>query len=102
MGNGKAPAERRDLCKEEPLGLINRYIVPGDTVVEPGHLLLMGDCSSVSVDGRVWGSIDTDYIVGRPMVRTWPTDRMALRIPDLPKGGSTSTLPPSSSAATAQ
>lgn len=83
--NGQVPAERRDLCKEEPLRLIERYIEPGEKVVEPGHVLLMGDCSSVSVDGRVWGSIDTDYIVGRPMVRTWPTTRMTTRIPDLPK-----------------
>jgi len=83
--NGEVPAERRDLCKEEPLGLIEKYIEPGEQVVESGHVLLMGDCSSVSVDGRVWGSIDTDYIVGRPMVRTWPTTRMTTRIPDLPK-----------------
>merc|ERR1712238_442854 len=46
----------RNLCGAEPLGLIKRYIKPGITVVPAGNVLLLGDCSSVSVDGRVWGT----------------------------------------------
>lgn len=73
----------RNLCGGEPLGLIKKYIKPGVMVVPPGKVLLLGDCSSVSVDGRVWGTLDTNEIMGRPMLRTWPASKMS-KIPDLP------------------
>lgn len=73
----------RSLCTAEPLGLIKKYVKPGVTVVPPNKVLLLGDCSSVSVDGRVWGTLDTNDIVGRPILRTWPPSKMS-KIPDLP------------------
>jgi len=73
----------RNLCDAEPLGLIKRYVKPGTMVVPPGRVLLLGDCSSVSVDGRVWGTLNTKEIVGRPIVRTWPPSKMH-KIADLP------------------
>jgi len=90
--NHKPTGVRRDLCDAEPTKLIERYIEPGDSIVEKDHVLLLGDCGAVSVDGRVWGTIKTSNIVGRPMVRTWPTSRMST-IPSLPKYDVLSTIP---------
>jgi signal peptidase I len=67
---------RRDLCEAEPLRLIEKYIEPSeDNVVEPKKVFVMGDCSSVSVDSRVWGSLESRNIIGRPIVRLWPLNR---------------------------
>mmetsp|Transcript_26911 Transcript_26911/g.59085 ORF Transcript_26911/g.59085 Transcript_26911/m.59085 type:complete len:631 (-) Transcript_26911:1436-3328(-) len=69
-------AGRRDLCEAEPLRLIEKYIEPSkDQIINPKEVFVMGDCSSVSVDSRVWGPLDADNIVGRPIVRLWPFDR---------------------------
>merc|ERR1712238_473974 len=90
----------RNLCGAEPLGLIKRYIKPGITVVPAGNVLLLGDCSSVSVDGRVWGTLNTKEIVGRPVVRTWPPSRAGTKIADLPTTTSTSTTTSSATTST--
>lgn len=67
---------RRDFCETEPLRLIEKYIQPTqEQRVNSDEVFVMGDCSSVSVDSRVWGSLKTENIVGRPIVRLWPLDR---------------------------
>jgi signal peptidase I len=64
---------RRDLCEAEPLRLIERYIQPvQDEVIDDKEVFVMGDCSSVSVDSRVWGPLETKQIVGKPILRLWP------------------------------
>ena len=69
-------AGRRDLCESEPLRLIEKYIEPSkDRIIDPKEVFVMGDCSSVSVDSRVWGPLDAGNIVGRPIVRLWPLER---------------------------
>jgi signal peptidase I len=45
-------------------------------VVPPDNVLVLGDCGNVSVDSRVWGPLPTSNLVGRPLVRIWPMDRM--------------------------
>ena len=68
--------EQRDLCEAEPLRLIEKYIQPSkDQTINPKEVFVMGDCSSVSVDSRVWGPLETKNIVGRPIIRLWPLDR---------------------------
>ena len=97
--------ERRDLCEAEPLGLIRKFLPPppqqpaalegegasqGEegaiTAAEPvdtnrystvpsDDLFLMGDCSDVSVDSRVWGTLSEQEVVGRPALRVWPLGR---------------------------
>jgi signal peptidase I len=48
----------------------NNKVIPHDNV------LVLGDCGNVSVDSRVWGPLPTSNLVGRPLVRIWPMDRM--------------------------
>ena len=42
---------RRNLCDAEPLGLIRKYVKPDVAIVPRGRVMLLGDCSSVSVAG---------------------------------------------------
>ena len=82
--NGKSTEGRRDLCEEEPLKLIERFIQPVDKQeIKNDEVFVLGDCSSVSVDSRVWGPLTRDDIVGRPVFRVWPMDRWGA-VPALP------------------
>ncbi|GKY99891.1 hypothetical protein MPSEU_000942700 [Mayamaea pseudoterrestris] len=86
--NGKdVTKDRRDLCVAEPLRLIERYIEPHDGVnpliVPPNQVVVLGDCASVSIDSRVWGTLPFSDIVGRPILRLWPLSRFGA-VPDLP------------------
>jgi len=67
---------KRDLCEEEPLKLIEKYIEPRlEETIGQKEVFVMGDCSSVSIDSRVWGPLQTEQIVGKPIVRIWPLER---------------------------
>lgn len=81
--NGKDTGGNRDLCAVEGSRLIQQYIQPTTTVIGKNEVGVLGDCSAVSIDSRVWGPLPTTDIVGRPLVRLWPLDRFG-GIPDLP------------------
>jgi len=82
--------EQRNFCEEEPLKLIERFIEPVDNQVIPeGQVFVLGGCSSVSVDSRVWGPLSNDNIVGRPVIRIWPLSRWGT-VPALPIMSTTS------------
>lgn len=74
--DGDVYVDGREL--EEP------YLPPGtetNGIEEPldipaGHLLVMGDNRGNSQDGRVFGPIDEDTIVGRAFMVMWPPGRM--------------------------
>jgi signal peptidase I len=47
------------------------HIVDGDLVVPPGSVFAMGDNRTESLDGRYWGFVPRENIVGRPMFVYW-------------------------------
>ncbi len=56
------------------------HIQDGDLVVPPGRVFAMGDNRTESLDGRYWGFVPRENIVGRPMFVYWsfetPADQM--------------------------
>jgi signal peptidase I len=66
---------RRDVCAAEPLRLIEKYVKPNEQVLGKDEVFVLGDCSSVSIDSRVWGPLPSSEIVGRPIMRLWPLER---------------------------
>ena len=40
--------------------------------VRPGHYLVLGDNTLMSLDSRVWGDISRGNLIGRVLVRYWP------------------------------
>ena len=79
------PNGQRDLCDTEPIGLIKKFLpnTIQETVLPPRTVEVLGDCSSVSIDSRVWGELPTTDIVGRPIIRLWPLSKFG-KIPNLP------------------
>ena len=91
--NGKPVSGKRDLCEEEPLRLIQKYVKPVDKLeISKDQVFVMGDCSSVSVDSRVWGPLNKEDIVGRPILRIWPLGSL----------GSVPAIPPSTASVNGQ
>lgn len=95
--NNDKSAAARDQCDAEPLGLIRPYIARARqqqqqlqqqpfpvgnnrnddddafvSVLPPGTLAVLGDCSAVSIDSRIWGPLPIENVVGRPVVRLFP------------------------------
>jgi signal peptidase I len=61
------------------------YLVDGVTTdnlprqeIPDGHLFVMGDNRGDSADGRVFGPIDEDTIVGRAFIKVWPLTEISL------------------------
>ncbi|CAB9501497.1 Thylakoidal processing peptidase [Seminavis robusta] len=96
--NGVAAKGRRDLCEEEPLKLIERYVQPVDKQdIKKDQVFVLGDCSSVSVDSRVWGPVNKNEIVGKPLFRIWPVERWG-PIPRIPTNDDAGSIPIEASA----
>jgi signal peptidase I len=51
--------------------LMSNFIKDGDLVVPPDSYFAMGDNRDVSYDGRYWGFIPRENIIGRPMFIYW-------------------------------
>jgi hypothetical protein len=66
----------------EPLKLIEKYVIAGETVLKNDEVFVQGDCSFVSIDSRVWGPLKFNQIVGKPLFRIWPLEKFG-RVPDL-------------------
>lgn len=56
------------------------HIVNGDLVVPPGAVFAMGDNRTESLDGRFWGFVPRENIVGRPMFVYWSFETPANEI----------------------
>lgn len=77
----KATGPDRNMCSDEPLRLIDRLLEngKGKEIEELGinDVYVLGDCKAVSVDSRVFGTLPKENIVGRPIARIWPLNRLA-------------------------
>ena len=75
----------RSLCDDEPLRLIDRLLENGKgkdiEALSVEDTYVLGDCKAVSVDSRVFGKLPKKNIVGRPVARIWPLDRLKLGSP---------------------
>jgi signal peptidase I len=56
------------------------HIVDGELVVPPGAVFAMGDNRTESLDGRFWGFVPRENIVGRPMFVYWSFETPADQI----------------------
>ena len=56
------------------------HIVGDDLVVPPGKVFAMGDNRTESLDGRYWGFVPRENIVGRPMFVYWSFETPADQI----------------------
>mmetsp|Transcript_18279 Transcript_18279/g.38221 ORF Transcript_18279/g.38221 Transcript_18279/m.38221 type:complete len:637 (-) Transcript_18279:1405-3315(-) len=75
----------RNLYADEPLQLIEKYLENGNgkdfDKLGDDDVYVLGDCKAVSVDSRVFGILPKENIVGKPMARIWPLDRIKLSGP---------------------
>jgi len=70
---------------EPPMKLDETYLSPGlrtgpDITVELGlgEYFVLGDNRGNSSDSRVWGTLRSDLIIGRAIVRLWPPQRLSI------------------------
>lgn len=54
------------------------YIAEKGIYVKDGYVLPLGDNRDNSHDGRAWGLVKTNKILGKPLFRFWPLDRMGV------------------------
>ncbi len=57
-----------------------KYVQNGDLVVPPGKVFALGDNRTESLDGRYWGFVPRENIVGRPMFVYWSFQTPASQI----------------------
>jgi signal peptidase I len=48
----------------------------GPVIVPPNSYLVMGDNRDNSYDGRYWGFVPRDYVIGKAAIRYWAPDRI--------------------------
>jgi hypothetical protein len=70
--------ELRDLQLLRDLHYTERgtYATAEPVLLGPREVLLLGDNSAESVDGREWGPVTLDEILGRPVAVVWPPGRI--------------------------
>lgn len=72
----------RNLCDDEPLRLIDRWLENGKGkkigLLGEDEVYVLGDCKAVSVDSRVFGALPKSDIEGKPIGRIWPLSRFKI------------------------
>ena len=81
IGDENAVGPDRSLCEDEPLHMIDKLLETGKgkdiEKLGDDEVYVLGDCSAVSVDSRVFGTLPKDNIIGRPIARIWPLNRLS-------------------------
>ena len=73
--HGVPPESTARWADEEP-----SHVVNGDLVVPTGYVFAMGDNRTESLDGRYWGFVPTENILGRPLFNYWSFETSADQI----------------------
>ena len=68
-----APVNATQLWTED----LASHVENGDLVVPPGKVFAMGDNREHSLDGRFWGFVPRENILGRPMFNYWSFEATA-------------------------
>lgn len=80
INSKEAVGPNREMCPDEPLRLINNYLKNGKGIqlnkLNDDEVYVLGDCKAVSVDSRVFGTLPKENIVGKPIARVWPMNRI--------------------------
>jgi signal peptidase I len=67
------PPESTEMWTQE----MPSHVVGADLVVPPGKVFAMGDNRTHSLDGRFWGFVPRENILGRPMFNYWSFEATA-------------------------
>lgn len=84
LNGGKSPVgPNRNLCDDEPLKLIDRFLENGKgkfiEELNENDIYVLGDCKDVSIDSRVFGILPKQNIEGKPIGRIWPPSRITFK-----------------------
>lgn len=64
---------------EEPyVEIIHASTDTSKTILSSHEYFVMGDNRSQSSDSRIWGALDANFIVGRPIVRLLPIQKLSI------------------------
>ena len=78
------PAPPAGPVEGRALAMLRDHVAGGELVIPQGHYFGLGDNRDDSLDGRYWGLIPREHIVGRPLLVFWsydaPTERLANRL----------------------
>src|SRR5262249_1801802 len=77
FGDTFPPTNRRFLernVRPEWADEILKYVRDGELVVPPDRYFVMGDNRERSWDGRYWGFVDREAVMGRPILIYWSLD----------------------------
>ena len=83
IGVNRAVRLDRNLCDDKLLQLINRLLENGKgkdiEVLGKDGLYVLGDCKAVLFDSRVFVVLSKDDVIGKPLARSWPLQRMTIK-----------------------
>ena len=68
--------------RPEAVAMLNEDVKSGDLIVPPGFIFAMGDNRDGSDDGRFWGLVPRENIIGKPLLIYWSYDATTAELSD--------------------